>query len=88
MSATVNGNGTLVYWALVNGQVLLVMVDSGVTDSFMKSSVAQRRGLAASAKATTDIIEVADGSLMSSSQVVHAPYSLGTHSSDEEPVSE
>ena len=68
---------------LVRDQEILVMVDSGATDSFMKTDVARRLGLAVTPKATTDHIEVADGSIMSSTQVVHTPYSMGSHTSDE-----
>ena len=68
---------------LVNDQAIMAMVDSGATEWFMKTEVAQQQGLPTTAKSVTGRIEVADGSLMSSSQMVKTAYSVGSHTSDE-----
>ncbi|KAK3258344.1 hypothetical protein CYMTET_32604 [Cymbomonas tetramitiformis] len=78
------GTLLLVFWALLKGQRVRVLVDSGASDEFISSECVKRLNLTVRANGTPLNVTLADGSVQTSAQVAYgkltAETSEGTYS--------
>ncbi len=78
------GTLLLVFWALLKGQRVRVLVDSGASDEFISTACAKRLNLTIRENDSPLNVTLADGSVQTSSQVAYgkltAETSVGTYS--------
>ena len=78
------GTLLLVFWALLKGQRVRVLVDSGASDEFISTECVKRLGITVRSNGSPLNVTLADGSVQTSAQVAYgkltAETSVGTYS--------
>ncbi|KAK3274300.1 hypothetical protein CYMTET_17518 [Cymbomonas tetramitiformis] len=78
------GTLLLVFWALLKGQRVRVLVDSGASDEFISTECVKRPGITVRSNGSPLNVTLADGSVQTSAQVAYgkltAETSVGTYS--------